>query len=102
MSAETDVVGKITTEDGGIDARKLNRGSVENLEGRITERECYQLRVALLHGVSLLDHSEAANYGKSGAHKHATGECHHEDIGARALEHKRKGEQMGSGRWVEQ
>ena len=91
-------ISDLRTDDGKIDARSLNTGSVRP-HTIVDATACYRLRTALRYGASLADHAAATAYGTSAAHHHATGDCDH-DVAAPPLRHRREDEPMGTGRWV--
>lgn len=100
MSSEQDIVSELRNENGEFDARNLNRMR-KDTHGEIDKQECYRIRLALLQGVTLRGYTAGKdNYATSAAHKHAQGECSHQDVGLPSLRHKREGEESGRGKWL--
>lgn len=90
-------VDDLRDENGKIDARQLNSGTPPH--PRISARECYQIRAALVRGVDLREHVSETRYCRSGAYYHAVGDCGHTGVSVPPLTHLREGERLG-GRWV--
>lgn len=78
--------------DGSADARRLHG------VGNVSPEDCRRLRVALLYGAGLREHTRAVEFNRSVAHYHAAGKCSH-DHAVPPVAHTTSGYGTG-GRWV--
>jgi hypothetical protein len=88
----------LTADDGSIDARRLHGHGSASPHAHVSREACRRLRVALLYGAELREHTRATDFNRSVAHYHAAGKCSH-DHAVPPVAHTTSGHGTG-GRWV--
>ena len=94
----SDPIDELHAADGSIDARRLHNHGSESPHTHVSPEDCRRLRVALLYGAELREHTRAVEFNRSVAHYHASGECTH-DHSVPPVAHTTSGHGSG-GRWV--